>query len=125
MIDIIEDVVALIRAEPGFHNRVYRMWPRTKAVKPCCVVTRTSAVTTSTDHDGSELDVQLVYTIDIDADSIDEADSLASSAIDRMATINFHRSGDTNFYDASNAAYRRVVSFIGTVHRDGNIFTSR
>lgn len=124
MIDILESIVEILRTVDGFNNRVYRRWPKTNAVNPSCLVSRISATPTLSDADGSEVIVQFAYSIDINADTADEADTLASEVIDRLGTINFHRTGDMDFYDDSFGAYRRILTFMGSVDKRGNTFTN-
>lgn len=123
MIDALQTIVEVIRTVDGFNNRVYRRWPKTNAVVPSCLISRISAYPTQTDADGNEIKVQLTYSVDINAKSADQADMLAEQVIDKLAQYNFHRTGDTDFYDDAVKASRRILTFMGTVDVRGNTFT--
>jgi len=124
MIDIIEDIVTELNQVDGLNKKVYRKWPSKAAKGPSCLVQRISAVPTFTDADGSEVTVQLTYSIEVNAKDADEADRLASDIIDRMAGYNLHRSGDVELYDDISRNWRRIITVHGTVDRRGNTFTS-
>jgi len=123
MIDALEDLVTVLGRLEGLQGRVYRRWPKKKAVMPCCLISRISATPTFTDADGGEVIATLTYSIDINAVTPDEADAIASRVIDALAQYNFHRTGDMDFYDDQLRASRRILTFMGTVDKRGNTFT--
>lgn len=123
MIDVLPSIVQELSGIEAFHGRVYRRWPKAKAAVPSCLVSRISATPAFTDADGSEVIMRLVYAIDVNAKSAEEADALAEEVVDRLARYNFHRTGDTDLYDPAMGAYRRVLSMMGTVDKRGQTFT--
>lgn len=125
MIDVIQDIFEQVNAIEAVHGHVYRKWPKTKAKLPSVLISRISAVPVRTDADGSELAAQLTYSIDVNAADADAADAIAEVIGDRLARYNFHRSGDTEFYDDTFKAHRRILTFYAIVDIRGNTFTNR
>ena len=125
MIDIIQDIFEQINGIEAVQGRVYRKWPKTKAKLPSVLISRISAIPTQTDADGSEVAAQLTYSIDINATDADAADAIAEAIGDRLARYNLHRSGDTEFYDDTFRAHRRILTFYAVVDARGNTFTNR
>jgi len=123
MIDVLESIVEIITGIQDFDGRVYRKWPQKKATVPSCLISRISASPLSTDADGQEMAVRFVYSVDVNASTPDQADELAGKVIDALAEYNFHRQGDTDFYDDAMRSYRRILTFMGTVDLRGNTFT--
>ncbi len=123
MIDIIADVFEQVNSIEAVKGKVYRKWPKTKAKLPSCLISRISAIPIQTDADGSEIKAQLAYSIDINATDADEADRIAEEVTDRLSRYNLHRTGDTEFYDDTFRAWRRVITVYGTVDKRGNTFT--
>lgn len=125
MIDIIQDIFEQVNGIEAVQGRVYRKWPKTKAKLPSVLITRISAVPVRTDADGNEIAAQLTYSIDVNAADADAADAIAEVIGDRLARYNFHRSGDTEFFDDTFRAHRRVMTYYGIVDTRGNTFTNR
>jgi len=123
MIDVLPSIVERINAIQGFNGRVYRRWPKKKVAMPSCIISRISGHPKLTDADGSEIIATLTYSVDINAADADKADELAEQVIDTLAGINFHRTGDTDFYDETTKASRRILTFMGDVDMRGNTFT--
>ena len=126
MIDITDDIVRILEGIDELDGRVYRKWPKTTATTmPAVLVSRTGGSPRLTDADGSEVIASLVYSIDINASSLKDADRLASEVADRMARHNLHRTGISDFYDDVLRVYRVILTFSGQVDRRGNTFTER
>lgn len=123
MIDVLPSIVEQLNTVSGFNGRVYRKWPKKIVTKPSCLVSRISAFPVLTDENGGEVIATLTYSVDINAESADRCDELAAEVIDALASISFHRTGDSDFYDDTIKAARRILTFMGTVDTRGQTFT--
>jgi len=125
MIDIVDDVVAVCKAVEALDGHVYRRWPKVakKTPMPACLISRMGASPVFTDADGSEVVVRLTYSIDINAESQEQADGIAEQVADGLARYNLHRTGFTDFYDDALRVYRVILTVTGTVDRRGNTFS--
>ena len=123
MIDVIQSIIQELDGIDALHGHIYRRWPRTKVIVPSCIVSRISATPILTDADGTEIITRLVYAVDVNASSADEADALAEKVTDRLSRYNFHRTGDADLYDDITKTSRRAMSFMGTVDIRGKTFT--
>lgn len=123
MIDIIDDIIAILNEIEDLDGRVYRRWPKKKVKMPAVLVSRISGNVQMSDADGSEVIANLTYSIDVNADSQDVADVLVSKAVNALSRYNLHRTGLTDFYDDELRVYRAIITLSVTVDRRGNTFT--
>jgi len=123
LIDIIDDIIAILNEIEDLDGRVYRRWPKKKAKMPAVLVSRISGNVQMSDADGSEVIANLTYSIDVNADSQDVADVLVSKAVNALSRYNLHRTGLTDFYDDELRVYRAIITLSVTVDRRGNTFT--
>ena len=123
MIDVIDDIVKVLNSIDELKGKVYRRWPK-KAVKmPAVLVSRIGGNPTLTESDGSEVIASLTYSIDINANTQEKADSLTAIVVDTLSQYNMHRAGTTDFYDEVLQVYRCILTFMVTVDKRGNTFT--
>jgi len=123
LIDIIDDIIAILNEIEDLDGRVYRRWPKKKVKMPAVLVSRISGNVQMSDADGSEVIANLTYSIDVNADSQDVADVLVSKAVNALSRYNLHRTGLTDFYDDELRVYRAIITLSVTVDRRGNTFT--
>lgn len=123
MIDIIDDVIREIRSIEAVGDSVYRRWPKKKVAMPAVLVSRMGATPVFTDADGQEVIMTLYYSIDINADVQEDAESITAQVVDKLARYNLHRTGIQDFYDDALKVYRVILTVGGTVDRRGNTFT--
>lgn len=124
MIDVIDDVVGIVKGVPELGDRVYRRWPKKKVAMPAAFVSRAGLAPSLTDYDGSEVIASVAYTVDINATDMSTADAIASKVSDELAKYNLHRSGMTDYYDDQLQVYRIITTFTATVDKRGNTFTN-
>lgn len=123
MIDITDDVVKILNAEPELKGKVYRRWPKKSLKMPAVLVSRIGGNPIQTDADGSEVIATLTYSVDINANTQEKADSLTAIASDALSRYNLHRAGMTDFYDEVLQVYRVILTLTVTVDKRGNTFT--
>lgn len=125
MIDIVDDVVAVCKSVEALNGHVYRRWPKVsrKTPMPACIVSRVGSAPVFTDADGSEVVVRLTYSVDVNAESQEEADGIAEQVVDGLARYNLHRTGFTDFFDDALKVYRVIITVSGTIDKRGNTFT--
>ena len=123
MIEIINDIISRLTSIQGFSGRVYRIWPQSKVNYPAAIVSRVSGATRLSDADGTEIQAQLTYSIDIVCASQKDADSLAEEVSDMLAGLNLHRTGTMDMYDDQLRMFRTIVTVSGIIDIRGNTFT--
>ncbi len=123
MIEIIDDVIGLVRTVPELGGRVYRVWPKKKLKMPAALVSRIGGNPTFTDADGSEVIANVAYSVDINAEDLATLDSIVEQVADLLSTYNLHRTGLTEFYDDQLQVHRVILTVSGTVDIRGNTFT--
>lgn len=126
MIDPTDYIIRILEDIEELDGRVYRRWPKHSATTmPAVLVSRIGGSARLTDADGTEIIASLVYSVDINASGLKDADRIASEVADAMARHNFHRTGINDFYDDVLRVYRVILTFSGQVDKRGNTFTER
>lgn len=124
MIDIIDTIVSEIADIEEVQGRAYRRWPKKNLAMPAVLISHMGRNPIYTDADGSEVVVDLSYSIDINAKDQESADIITEKVSDALARYNMHTVGHTDFYDDMLKVYRSIITVNGTVDIRGNTFTS-
>lgn len=124
MIDVIDSVVKAVAGIDEVQGRAYRRWPKKNLAMPAVLISHMGRNPIFTDADGSEVVVDLTYSIDINAKDQETADLITEKVSDVLARYNLHTVGHTDFYDDMLKVYRSIITVNGTVDIRGNTFTS-
>lgn len=119
-IDITEQVVGIVSGAVG---KAFIAWPQKVPKAPFAVVDIISRTVELADSEGAEIRVRLAYSVGVLADKPSSARELALKVADAMAAYNFHTTGFTGTYGATNHLYRTNISFSGAVDVRGNTFS--
>lgn len=122
MIDITDQVVAMMGRIPAVGGRAYRQYPQARPRGPYVVVTPTGGVPELTDGEGSAIISHQTFTIDILADSPRGVDHILSAAADRLCRINIHLTGRSPMFEGDTGLFRISATFDGMVDRRGHTF---
>jgi len=123
MIDIINDIVSTVASIEEVGGRAYRRWPKKDLKMPAVLVSHIGRYPVQTDEDGSEVQMDLAYSIDINARDQETADRVTEKVVNALARYNMHTTGHTDFYDDNLRVYRAIITVSGVVDRRGNTFT--
>lgn len=118
-IDITEQVVGIIGDAVG---KAYMAWPQKAPKAPFAIVDVISRTAELVDNEGQEVRVRLVYSVAVFADKPSAVRELSMKAIDAMARYNFHSTGFTGTWEASNHLYRTNITLSGAVDKRGDTF---
>ena len=123
MIDIINDMVDLAKKVDAFGKRVYRAYPQlVDRMEPFAVINPAGRAPVLTDSDGSEIIVNLSYTVTI----FEKSPEALDSAFEKLTTIynamNIQCTQYGPSFQTSNSMYMAACTFGGNVDKRGVVF---
>lgn len=118
MIRNTDQMIAIAKQMPDFEGRVYRDYPEAFPGSPLCTI---SVISTTADLviGGEEIVTSITYSVDVFADSPDDAEDIMSELIDLYTAYNIVRVGGSSGFDSDCALYRANISLRAMLDKRG------
>ncbi len=121
MIRNTDQMITIAKQMPDFEGRVYRDYPEAYPGCPLCVI---SVISSTADLviQGEEVVSSITYSVDVYADSPDDAEDIISELIDLYTAYNIVRVGGASGFDSESAMYRANISLRATLDKRGGSY---
>lgn len=121
MIRNMDQMITIAKQIPDFEGRVFREFPQVFPEAPFVVISAVSGVADLV-IGGEEIISSMTYSVDVYADTPDDAEDLLSELNDLYTEYNIIRIGGSSGFDSNCALYRANISLRATLDKRGGSY---